>query len=506
MQAHIFKLNILGILSLGLFSASLFAEPVWTSGSVQVVHKSTIGQADYGPYEIESQLVDNRADWVEEKGTWQEYDCSVAMDSRTLEQKWYGYFRASDPNTKASALNSAIASIGERRAAYIVDQAPASFTPVPRSWNEFKTEVWKIERNLKLYGLYQEVVVSNGMATMKALGYLPEEKGAPQAQTQTTEDAWAKFQRAHPNDVQNKIILLQQAIEGIDETDAKKILYKDWKVDSPKQRSEFFPGDKKPKSWEEFKAELGKVDTALSNTRSSPTEIYQKAIVKNGSKNRESLYPKVSSGPQSDSEARAYRRITRTDYHYVLGPVKEVVLQMRTASGVHVKISGSRLLPSEVEIFKLSFNGANDNLSIDTTSALNGYQVSSQGRHLVDLVATGRRPVRPDAKDFHVSLLRAGPGFEISMNDSKADELSKLSSGLQWKLHYVLKKKASPCKSDQVVGQGDLTMTQNGEKKGIEGQSDSGTYYLQNVTVERIGTDFYSQASGEIGTQALKGN
>lgn len=95
-------------------------------------------------------------------------DADPAVEFANASDPWDGYFNK-PKDQKGAALSNAVRGIGVSTGDKIVDANINAFMPKPRSWEAFKDEVKRIEREARVSGLYDNVVTRYGSTNKENL-------------------------------------------------------------------------------------------------------------------------------------------------------------------------------------------------------------------------------------------------------------------------------------------------------------------------------------------------
>lgn len=278
---------------------------------------------------------------------------------------------------------------------------------------------------------------------------------------------------------------LADAIKGIGLKTAETIVLSGRNYFSPK-----------PRTWNEFKNEISQIER-----EQDLKGLYANVISKFGDENMTNLgYRGESANCRVvDKHETIWTTETITERHFI-----------RTLPRiVDISVNGSRLLQGEQEVITARYDGRN--VTFDLSRTYNQYTAAEEARGVFVLRATGRQPVRPNLADFNIGLTKEGGSLFLNVQDNRFEELNRLSSGYRLNVAFTFKKKQSGCKKDLVVAKSTVTLqgamgridlTDAAQKAGQSVEAGA-TYYVTGITVERLGTDFFSGTSGETKTSEV---
>lgn len=476
--------------------------------------KRTQTQTEFRDIELKAEVYDVEERWQKELYTWTEYDCDyVPGDGKG---DWHGFYEA-PMSQKPNALAAAIKGIGATRAELIVYSRNDYFKRKPRSWNEFKNEIWRIENDSNeeaLRGVYNDVVIRYGDENRANLGY--EYSGgynfweSPDAFAGNP-DPWHGYFNAKKAD---KPAALAKAIRGVGQNTAEIIV-----------ENGYFSS--KPRSWDDFKAEIKGIERDLEGRYPAMNGLYENVVSRYGSDNKQNLYgtpqrddgdrdpgdhyPSPGSGrrrQEPTSPQIVCRPVTRSETIWVKKTYEKLVDVLRKK--VDVFIENGTLLNGETESIQLVWDGRSDAVQVNVSQALNSYNVSIEARGFVyKLTGTGRKAVSPASGDFSATLSNVGGKLTLTVNDSRAEELIGLSNGAYaLVVNFKLVKKGGGCSSDKVMVTKSQTLSSGSgsidlNSLATETLESKAKYQIKDLSFERQNTSFFSGRSGETKTSAV---
>lgn len=393
--------------------------------------------------------VQQRTEIVQQTYRWKEVDCNYNPGDGT--PGWHNFFSLPLAD-KPQALADSIAGIDRDLARRIINSPRGFLETRPVDWTAFRKEIARIDSDLPAHGLYYYVVIINGAANRRNLGY--EYGGASNLVGAQTPKAAAG----------------------------------DYNAPTKKKDSDYNTPSKKKDN--DYNAPSKKKDNDYNNAPSKTNTDYNTPS------------PQKPADPivcrEYDREETEWIPVTRDDSRLVDVRTKRVT----------ILFENSVLLNGESESFVLTWDGKSEQIGINKSAALNQYAVSidAQGE-VYTLKGSGRVPARPAAGDFSASLSSSGGKIYLSVTDARGEELGRLSKDYGLQVSFNLYQKGSKCGSDKLVGTKSVKLSSGSGQIDVTaelGQSlEAGkSYRITGLTFQRLNTTYFSnEASGGVSTE-----
>lgn len=159
----------------GLFLLS--SQSLWANTEIKPITKTiqrTASVSSFKDIEVKAEVYDIYEYYETVETTWTDWECDYTPPDSS--GNWEGFFNVPKAS-KPEALAKAIKGIGTSRAREIVYSSRGFFQRKPRSWNDFKQEIRRIENEMDAKGIYSEVVIKYGDENRVSLGYGSQGEG-----------------------------------------------------------------------------------------------------------------------------------------------------------------------------------------------------------------------------------------------------------------------------------------------------------------------------------------
>lgn len=277
---------------------------------------------------------------------------------------------------------------------------------------------------------------------------------------------------------------LSSAIKGIGISTAEQI------VDSG--RHYFEP---KPRNWNAFKDEIRQIERELDLKG-----LYGNVISRYGDENMSNL------GYRGSSES--CRLVVHNEPYWTTESYTERRFIRTLPRVIDIRVEGAKLLNGEQDQIQIVFDGRD--VKFGFPMAHNDYSAVEEARGVFVVSARSRIPVRPATSDFNISLTKEGTLY-LNVTDLRAEELARVSEGYKLNISFTLKKKKGMCSKDEVIvqstelvpdGSARIDLQSLAQKAGKNVESGA-KYYVKDITIERLQTEFFSGKSGELKTSEI---